>query len=269
MRLAFFGDIVGRTGREALIDALPGLIRDRGFDFVIANGENAAHGYGITTKMCAELYAAGVDCITTGNHVWDQKELVTYADTDQRLLRPANFQRGVPGNGATVLTSKSGAKKVLVINVMLRLFMEPMNDPFAAVDALISARRLGQEVDAVVIDMHGEATSEKQAMGWFCDGRASLVVGTHTHVPTADHRVLPRGTAYQTDAGMCGCYDSVIGMQHENATARFLTRVPHERLEPAEGPATLCGLQVDTDDKTGLATAITPLRLGGVLSQTS
>jgi hypothetical protein len=264
MRLLICGDIVGRNAREAVVAAVPQLRRDLGIDFVIVNGENAAHGFGITPTICAELYAAEVDVITTGNHVWDRREIMPYIDGDARLLRPINFPPGTPGNGFGIYGMPQG-RQVLVVNAMARLFMDAIDDPFAGVEKLLGEYPLGS-VAAIVIDFHGEASSEKTAMGHFCDGRVSAVVGTHCHVPSADHRILAKGTAYMTDLGMCGDYDSVIGMQKEAAVARFVKKLPGERLEVAPGEPTVCGAVIETDDATGLARAIWPLRLGGKLA---
>ena len=264
MRLLFLGDIVGRAGRHAVLEQLPTLRRRLDPDFVIVNGENAAGGFGITGKIANELYEAGADCLTTGNHVWDQRELIGEIDRDHRLLRPLNYPAGTPGRGVAMLEARGG-RRVMVINAMARLFMDPLDDPFAAVEQTVSDLSMPADVDAIVLDFHGEATSEKMAMGHFLDGRATLVVGTHTHVPTADVQILPGGTAYQSDSGMCGDYDSVIGMKKEPAIARFATKLPGERLTPAESAATICGLVVDTDETTGLATRAAPLRLGGRL----
>ncbi len=264
MRLMYLGDVVGRSGRDAVIAALPGLRQSLKLDFVVVNGENSAHGFGITGKICEEFYAAGVDVLTTGNHAWDQREIIGYIDGDPRLLRPLNYPRGTPGRGAGVFVGPRG-KKVLVIQVMGRLFMDPLDDPFAAIETEFTRHRMGATVDAVIVDIHAEATSEKMAIGHTCDGRASLVVGSHSHVPTADAQILTGGTAYQTDAGMCGDYDSVIGMKKENAIGRFVRKMPGERLTPADGDATICGVFVETDDKTGLAKRICPVRLGGRL----
>ena len=264
MRLLFCGDILGRAGRDAVIGEVPRIREALDLDFVVVNGENAAAGYGITDKICQSLYAAGVDCITTGNHVWDQRETIATIDADARLLRPANFPPGTPGKGGRIYQLADG-RRVAVINLMTRLFMDALDDPFAAAERELQSRTLGQGVHAILIDVHGEATSEKMAMGHFLDGRVSAVVGSHSHVPTADAQILPRGTAYQTDAGMCGDYDSVIGMQKGPAVQRFVRKMPGERLTPAEGPATLCGIFIETDDATGLAKRIEPVRVGGRL----
>jgi metallophosphoesterase (TIGR00282 family) len=266
MRLLFLGDIMGRTGREAVIAGLPDLRRRLDLDFIVVNGENAAHGFGISETIARDLYEAGVDCITTGNHIWDKKEIISYIERDQRLLRPINFPDGTPGRGAVILQARDG-RRVLVVNLMCRLFMDPLDNPFPGLDRLLRQNPLGRAVQAIIVDVHGEASSEKMAIGHFCDGRASLVIGTHTHTPTADEQVLPGGTAYQTDAGMCGDYDSVIGMEKGPAVAKFVRKMPGERLAPAEGPATICGAFVETDDLTGLARRIAPVRVGGRLSQ--
>jgi metallophosphoesterase (TIGR00282 family) len=263
MRFLLCGDIVGRRAREAVAAEVPRLRRELGLDFVVANGENAAHGFGITDTICAQLYAAGVDVITTGNHVWDRREIMTYIAGDPRLLRPINFPAGTPGNGYGIYPLGDG-RSVMVVNAMARLFMDAIDDPFAALDRLLDAHPLGS-VDAILLDFHGEATSEKTAMGHFCDGRVSAVLGTHSHVPTADHRILAKGTAYATDIGMCGDYDSVIGMQKEPAIARFVRKLPGERLEVAPGEPTICGVVIETDDASGLACGIWPLRRGGKL----
>ncbi len=266
MKLLFIGDVIGRPGREVVGEELPGLIRTLGLDFVILNGENLAGGFGVTRKIADEIFSLGVDCITTGNHWLDQREILTFIGEDDRVLRPANLPAGTPGRGAGLFQARNGAS-VLVISPMGRVFMEPQDDPFAAVERELSACPLGEGADAVVVDMHAEATSEKMAMGHFCDGRASLVVGTHSHVPTADAQILPGGTAYQTDAGACADYDSVIGMDKHEPLQRFTTKIPGGRFSPATGPATLCGVFVETGAR-GLATRIEPVRLGGRLKQT-
>lgn len=265
MKLLFLGDLVGRAGRDIVVDKLPGLRRDLDVDFVVANVENAAGGFGITQKLATELFAHGVDCATTGNHVWDQKETVAFIGSEPRLLRPVNFPIGTPGRGAHLFQTQRG-KKILVANLMGRLFMDPLDDPFAAAEALLKTYRLGSNADAILFDFHAEATSEKMAFGHFVDGRASFVVGTHTHVPTADHMILEKGTAYQSDAGMCGDYDSVIGMEKTVPVQRFTRKLPTERLSPANGAGTLCGVLVEIDDRTGLARQIDPVRVGGKLS---
>ncbi|HVI32147.1 TIGR00282 family metallophosphoesterase [Phenylobacterium sp.] len=269
MKFAFFGDVVGRSGREGLAEHLPGLRRRLDLEFVIVNGENAAAGFGITESTARELFDAGADALTLGNHSWDQKEALTYIVREPRLIRPLNYPKlaDAPGRGAQLFETHSG-KRILVVNLLGRVFMDALDDPFAAVDAELEACPLGMAADAVVVDIHAEATSEKMAMGHFCDGRASLVVGTHSHVPTADAQLLPGGTAYQTDAGACADYDSVIGNQKEEPLRRFTTRISGGRYKPAEGPATVCGVYVETDDRTGLARRIEPIRIGGRLSQT-
>ena len=266
MKILICGDVVGKAGRKAIDEHLPGLRKRLDLDFVVVNGENAAHGFGITDKMCAGFYAAGADVITSGNHVWDQREIINYIGDDPKLLRPMNFPEGTPGAGMGIFPARNG-RNVFVVHPMGRLFMDPLDDPFAAVDEVLKNHQLGHSVNAIIVDFHGEATSEKQAMGHYLDGRVSAVVGTHTHAPTADTQILPNGTAFQTDIGMTGDYDSVIGMQKELATSRFTTKMPQGRLEPAEGEATLCAVYVETDDKTGLATHVGPLRVGGRLAE--
>lgn len=266
LRLLFLGDIVGRTARQAVIERLPGLVRDRRIDCVVANGENAAHGFGITEAIFNEFIDAGIDCVTLGNHSWDQREALVFIDRAPKLVRPCNFPRGTPGRGAALIETRAG-HRVLVVNVMGRVFMEALEDPFAGVEREIELAPLCRVCDAIVVDVHGEATAEKQAIGHALDGRVSLVIGTHTHVPTADHRILPGGTAYQSDVGMCGDYDSVIGMQKAEPIRRMREKTPGAKFEPAEGPATLCGLLVDIG-VDGLATHVEPLRVGGVLTET-
>ena len=261
MRLLFLGDVVGRSGRNAVAALLPGLIDRHKLDFVVVNGENAAGGFGITEAIFQDLLDAGADCVTTGNHVWDQREALSFAARQERFLRPANYPAGTPGRGANVFTARNGAR-VLVVNVMGLLFMPALDDPYAAVAREMSGCPLGESADAAIVDFHAEATSEKQVMGHFLDGKASLVIGTHTHVPTADHRILAGGTAYMSDVGMCGDYDSIIGMDKDEPLKRATTKIPGARLGPANGPGTLSGLAVETDDRTGLALRIQPLRIG-------
>jgi hypothetical protein len=266
MRILFVGDVVGRSGRTIVYERLPGLVRDWKLDLVVANGENAAGGFGITETIYRELIDAGVDAVTLGNHAWDQKEALVFIERAPRLIRPINYPAGTPGRGAATIEAKNGAR-VLVVNAMGRIFMEALDDPFAAIDRELTACPLQQGADAIIVDFHGEATSEKQAMGFFCDGRASLVVGTHTHVPTADLRVLRGGTAFISDVGMTGDFDSVIGMAKDEPLQRFLRRIPTQRFEPATGPATLCAVAVETDPATGLAARVGAVRLGGRLEQ--
>ena len=265
MRILFLGDVVGRSAREAVIKQIPEIRRNFSLDFVIVNGENAAGGFGITEKICEDFFSSGIDCITTGNHVWDQKELFDYIKDENRLLRPINYPEETPGKGFEIFPNQLG--RVLVVNVMGRLFMESLDDPFNAIEKVLDENPLGVTCDAIIIDIHAETTSEKTAMGHFCDGRVSLVVGTHTHIPTADHQILPYGTAYQTDAGMCGDYDSVIGMEKTEPIRRFVEKTPGGRFNPAQGSPTLCGVIVETSPD-GLSETIEPFRLGGILSQT-
>ena len=267
MRILFLGDLVGRSGRGAVIEALPKLRERYRLDFVVVNGENAAGGFGISEAILIELLDAGADVVTTGNHVFDQREALVFIERHDRLLRPINFPQGTPGKGVGLFKAKTGAD-VLVINAMGRVFMADLDDPFRAVERELEACGLKIGADAILIDFHAEATSEKEAMGHFVDGRASGVIGTHTHVPTADEQILRSGTAYISDAGMCGDFDSVLGMDKEEPLSRFLTKIPTGRFAPALGEATLCGVGIDVDDATGLARAIAPLRLGGRLSQT-
>jgi 2',3'-cyclic-nucleotide 2'-phosphodiesterase len=265
VRILLCGDVVGRPGREAVKEHLPALRRDLNIDIAIVNAENAAHGFGLTEKICGELYDAGTDIITTGNHVWDQREIIPYLERDPRVLRPANFPPGTVGAGTYRHTLADG-RSLLVVNLMGRLFMEALDDPFRVFDAIIAPSALGRDITAIVVDFHGEATSEKTAFGHFADGRVSAVIGTHTHIPTADHQILPGGTAYLSDAGMCGNYDSVIGMQKEVSIRRFVTRMPGQKPQVAEGEGTLCGAFIVTDDATGLARRIEPVRVGGRLA---
>ncbi|MGL4322762.1 MAG: TIGR00282 family metallophosphoesterase [Beijerinckiaceae bacterium] len=261
MRLLFLGDIVGRPGRVAVAEQLPALRARWKLDCVIINGENAAGGFGITEAICDEILAAGADVVTLGNHSWDQREAMVFIERQPKLIRPINYPPGTPGRGAALIEAANGAR-VLVINVMGRVFMELNDDPFRAVEKAISDCPLGSACDAIVIDVHAEATSEKQGMGVMVDGRASLVVGTHTHVPTADHRIMPGGTAYMSDAGMCGDYDSVLGMDKHEPLRRFLEKTPGTRFEAAAGPGTLSGIAVEIDDRTGLALRLAPVRIG-------
>jgi metallophosphoesterase (TIGR00282 family) len=266
MKLLYLGDIVGRLAREKTCAELPRL-RDRlQLDFIAVNGENAAGGFGINNEICDQLFASGADVILTGNHVWDQKEIIGRFPQEERLLRPANFPKAAPGRGAGVYLAARGLK-VMVVQVMGRLFMDPLDDPFVAADQAIEGVRLGRDVACILVDVHGEATSEKMAIGHYLDGRATAVVGTHTHVPTADLQTLPGGTAYMTDIGMCGDYDSVIGMDKAEPIRRFTTKVPGGKWQAASGEPTLCGVYLEVDETTGFARHAAPLRIGGRLGQ--
>ena len=262
MRLLFLGDMVGRSGREAVYAQLPAMMEEWKTDFVIVNGENAAGGFGITEAILNETLSAGADVVTTGNHVWDQREALTFADRYERFLRPANFPEGTPGRGANFYEAKNGAR-VLVANIMGNVFMGPaLDDPFRCGEKLLENVELGRDADVVFVDFHAEATSEKICFALFVEGRVSAVVGTHTHTPTADHQILPGGTGYLSDAGMCGSFDSSLGMDKEEPLNRFLSKIPKGRFDAATGEATLCGVGLEIDDKTGLTTRIAPLRIG-------
>jgi 2',3'-cyclic-nucleotide 2'-phosphodiesterase len=266
MRILFIGDIVGRSGRAVLLERLPALVSEWKLDLVAVNGENAAGGFGITEAIYNDIIDAGADAVTLGNHAWDQREALVFIERAPRLIRPLNYPVGTPGRGAAMIDAKNGAR-VLVINAMGRIFMDPLDDPFAMIERELAACPLKRAADAIIIDFHCEATSEKQSMAYFADGRTSLVVGTHTHSPTADHRILPGGTAFMSDVGMTGDYESVIGMNKEEPVNRFLRRIPQSKFEAANGPGTLCAIAVETDDTTGLARRVGPVRLGGILEQ--
>ncbi len=266
MRILFLGDVMGRAGRSAVAEALPRLRADWRLDFVVVNAENTTSGAGLSPEHARILLAAGADVLTLGDHAFDQKEMLSFIETEPRILRPLNFAKSAPGHGARVFEATQG-RKVLVAQVLGQVFMKrPFDDPFSALDPVLRAHPPGGMVQASLIDIHCEATSEKMALGHWCDGRASIAVGTHTHVPTSDAMILPRGTAYQSDAGMCGDYNSVIGMDKAEPLRRFVTGMPKERFTPATGPATLSGLYVETDDRTGRATRIVMVRQGGALS---
>lgn len=270
MRLLFLGDILGKSGRDAVIDNVPRLRRDLSLDLVVACGENAAHGFGITGEICRQLFTAGVDVITLGNHAFDQREIIEYIKAEPRLLRPLNYPPDTPGRGAGIFHARGGLP-VLVAQVICRLFMADTDDPFRALDECLAKHPMGKggTVAAALLDIHGEASSEKSALAHVADGKVSMAVGSHSHVPTADTRILKGGTAFQTDAGMCGPYDSVIGMSATEAVRRFRSKVPGERLEPAGGVATVCGVMTETDNATGLARAVWPIRIGGLLNAAS
>jgi 2',3'-cyclic-nucleotide 2'-phosphodiesterase len=251
----------------AVVDLLPELIKDWKLDFVAINGENSAGGFGITEAIYNELVEIGADAITLGNHSWDQREALVFIERAPKLIRPLNYPAGTPGRGAAMLDAKNG-KRVLVINALGRVFMDQLDDPFAAIEKELDICKLKEHADAIIVDMHAEATSEKQALGYILDGRISLQVGTHTHAPTSDHRILPQGTAYISDIGMCGDYESVLGMNKDEPIRRFQTKIPSGRFEPSTGAATVSGLAVETDDATGLAVKLAPVRIGGVLDET-
>lgn len=267
MRLLFLGDVMGRSGRTAIIEQLPGLREAWGLDFVVVNGENASQGAGITGEHAKALLASGADCLTLGDHAFDQKDMLSFIEQEPRIIRPLNFSKVAPGRGHRVFEATQG-RRVLVTQALGQVFMKrPFDDPFSALESVLKAHTLGGVVQAAVVDIHAEATSEKMATGHWCDGMASLVVGTHTHVPTGDAMIMPKGTAYQTDAGMCGDYDSVIGMEKLEPLRRFITGMAKSRFEPAGGAATLSGVYVETDDRTGLAVKVRMIRVGGRLEE--
>ncbi|MCV6585164.1 MAG: TIGR00282 family metallophosphoesterase [Marinibacterium sp.] len=265
MRCLFLGDVMGRAGRAAITEHLPRLRADWRLDFVVVNGENASNGMGLSRDHARLLFDAGADVVTLGDHAFDQKDMLQAIEQDPRILRPLNYAKSAPGKGYRVFDAPGG-RKVLVLQVLGQVFMKrPFDDPFSAVDAVLRAHPRGGLAQAIIVDVHCEATSEKMAMGHFCDGRASLVVGTHTHVPTADNMILPGGTAYLSDAGMCGDYHSVIGMEKAEPLRRFITGMPKGRFTPATGAATLSGVYVETDDRTGAALSTSMVRVGGHL----
>ncbi|MEH7828066.1 TIGR00282 family metallophosphoesterase [Gemmobacter denitrificans] len=267
MKLLFLGDVMGRAGRAVVQERLPGLRTEWGLDFVVVNGENASQGMGLTGEHAKALFAAGADCVTLGDHAFDQKDMLAHIEQEPRLIRPLNFARLAPGKGAKLFSDARG-RKVLVAQVLGQVFMKrPFDDPFSAIDTVLKAHPLGGLAQAIIVDVHCEATSEKMALGHWCDGRASLVVGTHTHVPTGDAQILQGGTAYLTDAGMCGDYNSVIGMEKLEPMRRFVTGMPKDRFTPAGGPATLSGVYVETDDRTGKAEKVRMIRIGGRLEE--
>lgn len=266
MKILVIGDINGRSGREAVAQHLPKLREEHQLDFVIANADNVSHLHGATPATVKELYSYGIDLLTGGDHIWDQKDMLTHLDREPWVLRPLNHAMGTPGKGIHVATTPKG-QKLLVLHAMGRVFTGKLvDDPFAALDKALQSYNLGKNIDAIIVDFHAEATSEKNGMGFHLDGRVSAVLGTHTHVPTYDARVLPQGTAYMTDLGMTGDYNSVIGAEVNGPLHYFRTGLRHDRYKPAEGPGTLCGAIVTTDDKTGLAQNIEIIRMGGVFA---
>lgn len=261
MRILFLGDVVGRAGRDAIAKHLPALREKLKTDLVIVNVDNAAHGFGVTTKVADEFLEMGIDCLTGGDHIWNQKEIIPYIDREKRLIRAHNYPPGVPGQSVYLKTLADG-RKALIIHVMGRLFLEGYDDPFRAVDEVLKKYTLGSNVQAIFVDVHAEATSEKMALAQYLDGRVSAVVGTHTHIPTADCQIFPKGTGFQTDAGMCGDYNSVIGFRPDIPIQRFLRKFSVEKLIPGDGEGTVCGTLVETDDATGLARTIRAVRVG-------
>ncbi len=264
MKILFFGDVVGRTGRQTLCEKLPSLIQQYAADFIVVNGENSAGGFGCTPEIAEDFVKAGAHCITTGDHVWDQDKLAGALDAKPYFIRAANFPENTPGRGIQEFKTPNG-KKVIVLHLMGQVFMKmSLDNPFSCADKMLKPYNLGKNCDAIIVDFHGEATSEKAAMGHHLDGRVSFVVGTHTHIPTNDAHILVAGTAYQTDAGMCGDYDSVIGFEKSEPLKQFLYK-RKVRMQPSSGEATLCGTFVETDDSTGLATHVEALKIGGRL----
>ena len=265
MNILILGDIVGPAGREVLIKKLPSLIIKKKLDFVVINGENAADsGLGITKKNAEDFFNAGADVITSGNHIWDEKETMEFITLEKRLLRPENLIKGSPGTGTGIFNSKNN-KKVAVINLMGNIFMKKCEDVFESAKKITQTIKLKRDADFIIVDLHGEITSEKMAMGYFLDGQVTLFVGTHTHVPTSDHRIMEKGTAYQTDIGMCGDYNSVIGMNRDNSLKKFFKDSSAKKHYPALGEATLSGLMVKANDDNGLAKEIEPIIIGGAL----
>ena len=267
MRILFLGDVMGRAGRQGISSKLPTLRDELKLDFVIVNGENATAGMGLSADHAKLILDAGADCITLGDHAFDQKDMLSFIDKEPRIIRPINYSKQAPGVGARLFEAPAG-RKVLVAQILGQVFMKrPFDDPFSAIDEELRKTPLKGRADAIIVDTHAEATSEKMALGHWIDGRASLVTGTHTHVPTADAQILPKGTAYHSDAGMCGVYNSVIGMDKEEPLQRFITGMRKARFTPAEGEATLCGTYVETDNLTGLATRVMAFRTGGSLKE--
>ena len=264
MRFLYCGDVVGRAGRDVVLKSLGRLREQRRLDVIVVNGENAAGGFGLTPAICEDFFGAGADLITTGNHVFDQREIIGHINKERRLIRPINMAEGTPGRGIGEVRLPDG-RRFLAIQLMGRLFMGSYDDPFRALDKELAKHVLGQSAQAILVDIHAEATSEKLAIGHTADGRVSLVAGTHTHVPTADAHILTGGTAYITDVGMTGDYDSVIGMEKGSSMKRFRSDVPGPRMTPALGEATLCAVLVETDDRTGLAKSIEQIKLHGRL----
>tara|TARA_Y100000590_G_C15613976_1_gene974988 strand:- start:66 stop:878 length:813 start_codon:yes stop_codon:yes gene_type:complete len=268
MNILVLGDVMGPSGVKAVKEKLPKIIKEKKVDFVIINGENAADsGVGISKQNLEDFFNAGTDVITSGNHIWDQKETMEFIKDEKRLLRPYNLIEGSPGEGLGIFQMKNKKFKIAVINLMGNIFMKKCEDVFQAAKKFIDSVKLKKDADFIVVDMHGEITSEKMAMGYLFDGKVTMVVGTHTHVPTSDHRIMEKGTAYQTDIGMCGDYNSVIGMNRDNSLKKFLKDSSAKRHFPALGEATISGLLVTADEETGLAKKVQPIILGGALQK--
>jgi 2',3'-cyclic-nucleotide 2'-phosphodiesterase len=266
MKILFCGDVVGSSGRKTILENLPKIKAQHQIDFTIVNCDNASGGFGINKNTYTQFASSGIDVITGGDHIWDQREVVSFIAESKKLLRPANFPNSAPGVGFRIYQTAQN-KKVLVIHLLGQVFVKyHVSCPFEAAENILKNYQLGKDVDAIFVDFHAEATSEKMAMGKFLDGKVSAVIGTHTHIPTADCHVMKSGTAYQTDAGMCGDYNSVIGMEESVPLQMFLHKRKFNKMTPAQGEATLCGAIVETDDVTGLARKITPIKLGGILS---
>ncbi len=267
MKILFLGDVMGRAGRKAVVERLPKLRADWKLDFVVVNAENASAGMGLTGDHAKALLDAGADVLTLGDHAFDQKEMLGFIENEPRIIRPLNYAKDAPGKGFRLFSTQRG-QKILVTQALGQVFMKrPFDDPFSALDAVLRSHPLGGLANAILVDIHCEATSEKMGIGHFCDGRASVVVGTHTHIPTGDAQILNGGTAFQADAGMCGDYNSVIGMEKTEPLRRFITGMPKGRFTPALGEATLSGLYIETDDRTGKATRVEMVRQGGRLAQ--
>ncbi len=265
MKILFCGDIVGRTGRKAIEKYVPKLKSELNLDLVITNVDNASGGFGINQNTCDELIKIGVDVMTGGDHIWDQKDTIGFINNQSNLLRPLNFPKHTPGKGTVIFTTKNG-KRILIIHLLGQVFIKNnLNCPFEMVEELLKNYQIGKNIDAIIVDMHAEATSEKMAMGKFLDGKVSAVVGSHTHIPTNDFHIMKQGTAYQTDTGMCGDYNSIIGMQEGVPLKSFLTKRRVGKMEPATGEATFCATLIETDDKTGLAKKIEAIKLDGTL----
>ena len=266
MRILFCGDVVGRSGRKVIIENLSKIKSEHQIDFTIINCDNASGGFGINRAAHQELLDAGADVLTGGDHIWDQREINSFINDSKRLLRPMNFPKSCPGVGARIFTTAAD-KKVLVVHLLGQVFIKyHVLCQFEAVAQLLENNKMAQDVDAIFVDFHAEATSEKMAMGKFLDGKVTAVIGSHTHIPTSDHHIMKSGTAYQSDAGMCGDYDSVIGMEKNIPLQMFLHKRKFDKMEPAKGPATLCATIIEVDDTSGLAKKILPIKFGGILS---